>query len=118
MSNLDGSQVGLVRLDRSAERKLRHAGKVFVGISSSDEPFNLALPESPTQFSAQGGFNDCSSAGLAAGRHDKLGCSSHRPLMSVCADNVHCRRFLNVEKALQIRGIWQMPGTVYLVDNS
>ena len=55
---MDRSQVGLIRLGRSAEGKLMHTGKVCVSVSSSDEPLNLALPEASAKFSAQGLFDD------------------------------------------------------------
>lgn len=60
------SQAGLVRLDLRAEGKFVHAGKVLVGIATSNELFDLELPEPPTQLAAQGGFNYRCSAGITA----------------------------------------------------
>ena len=78
---MDRPQASSVRQDRSAERKLIHPGKVLVGIATSNEFFDLALPEPPTQLSAQGGLNDRSSAGISAGRFN--------PFYGKYADNAH-----------------------------
>jgi len=49
-----------------------HASEVFVGIATSNELFDLKLPEPPTQFSAQGGLNDRRSAGITTRSYQSI----------------------------------------------